>query len=133
LISGVVSGFLGAAAGSFVFFNTFQILTNVCYANIVKENQVVDSIKKWDFRAKNLLIYSVSDFVASIVKAPFEVRKQLIQMYSRDISAGHLARLVQISWLPLAMRDVMFRTSCLSFYYLTTDVQHKPLLKFSIP
>ena len=54
-------------------------------------------------------------------------------MYSKDISASHLARLIRMCWLPLAMRDVMFRSTTLTFYYLTTEIEHKPLLKYSIP
>ena len=54
-------------------------------------------------------------------------------MYSRDIAAKHLAKLVSITWLPLAARDVSFRTIMLSFYYLSTDIEHKPQLKYTIP
>jgi hypothetical protein len=78
LISGVVSGFCGAAAGSFAFMTTYCHLTNAFYSNIYKDNPVAERVKRWDFRYKNLLIYGISDFTASILKAPFEVRKQLI-------------------------------------------------------
>lgn len=54
-------------------------------------------------------------------------------MYTTDIQVTKLAKLISISWFPLAIRDVGFRTIMLSFYYLTTDIQHKPLLKYTIP
>lgn len=133
LISGVVSGFLGAAAGAFAFMTSFNLLTNAFYSNIYKGNSVCDAIKLWDFRYKNLLIYGVSDAAASCLKAPFEVRKQLIQMYSRDILAKDLAKLVSISWMPLMMRDVSFRMMMLSFYYLSTDIEQKSKLRFTVP
>ena len=55
---------------------------------------MIDRIKLWDFRLKNILIYAMSDFAASFMKVPFEVRKQLIQMYSKDIILTDLAKLV---------------------------------------
>jgi hypothetical protein len=70
LISGVISGFLGAAAGSLTFISTYNSLTY--YFNTNKE--YVDM----DFRLKNMLIYIASDFTSSFVRTPFEVRKQLI-------------------------------------------------------
>ena len=69
-------------------------MTNVFYANIYKGYPVIDRIKLWDFRLKNILIYAMSDFAASFMKVPFEVRKQLIQMYSKDIILTDLAKLV---------------------------------------
>lgn len=71
----MISGFFGAAAGSFVFVTSFYHLTNVFYSNIYKGNPVVDRVKQWDFRYKNMLIYGISDTAASFLKAPFEVRK----------------------------------------------------------
>ena len=56
--------------------------------------RTLDRVKLWDYRYKNLLIYGVSDFVAALAKAPFEVRKQLIQLYSKDIPTKHLAKLI---------------------------------------
>lgn len=97
------------------------------------ENAVLDRVKLLDYRYKNVLIYAISDLSASVLKAPFEVRKQLIQMYSKDVAANQIAKLVSITWIPLVMRDVTFRTMMLSFYYLTTDIEHKPHLKYTIP
>jgi hypothetical protein len=74
-----------------------------------------------------------SDLTASFVKAPFEVRKQLIQMYSKDISFSHLSTLTAMTWFPLALRDVSFRALILSFYYMTTVIEHKPELRYTIP
>lgn len=45
------------------------------YSNIVKDVSVLNHMKLWDFRVKNILIYSLSDLAASFVKTPFEVRK----------------------------------------------------------
>ena len=85
MISGVISGFLGALSGAFVFATSFSHLTNVFYSNYFQDIGRFNSIKSWDFRYKNVLIYAMSDLAASVVKAPFEVRKQLIQMYSKEI------------------------------------------------
>ncbi len=38
-----------------------------------------------------------------------------------------------MSWFPLAMRDVSFRAIILCFYYATTNIEHKPELKYTIP
>lgn len=72
MISGVVSGFMGAATGSMAFISTYNFLTYYFYSN----KKYVD----WDFRLKNYLIYMGSDFTASIAKVFLEARKQLIQM-----------------------------------------------------
>jgi hypothetical protein len=76
LISGVVSGFFGALAGSFAFVCSFYQLTNLLHSNLYKgQYPLLDKIKLWDWRLKNIAIYGVSDSIASIMKAPFEVRK----------------------------------------------------------
>jgi len=67
LISGVVSGFLGAMAGSITFMTSFNLLTKYFYRS--------PKFNNWDFRAKNLLIYSLSDFSASFSRIFFETRK----------------------------------------------------------
>lgn len=94
LISGIVSGFFGATAGAFAFYAQFQHLTHAFYANTYKDTfAFVDTIKLWDFRYKNILIYAVSDLTASIFKAPFEVRKQLIQMQTKELVPVELMKL----------------------------------------
>lgn len=70
MISGVISGFLGAAAGSLTFITTFDQLTYYMYSN--------KKYSDWDFRLKNYMIYLASDLNASITKLFFETRKQLI-------------------------------------------------------
>ena len=72
MISGVISGFLGAAAGGLTFVTTYNFLTQYFYST----KRYLD----WDFRLKNYIIYLSSDFSASFAKLFFETRKQLIQM-----------------------------------------------------
>jgi hypothetical protein len=72
MISGVISGFLGAVAGGLTFVTTYNFLTQYFYTS----RKFVD----WDFRLKNYMIYLASDFSASFSKLFFETRKQLIQM-----------------------------------------------------
>ena len=38
-----------------------------------------------------------------------------------------------IGWFPLMLRDVGFRAILLGFYYASTDIEHKPMLRYSIP
>lgn len=54
-------------------------------------------------------------------------------MYTRELPHMELLKLTSICWVPMLLRDVMFRTIILSFYYLTTSIEHKPILKYSIP
>ena len=72
MISGVVSGFMGALTGAFTFLTTYNTLTYYFYS----QKKFVD----WDFRKKNFIIYLASDFAASFGKIFFEARKQMIQM-----------------------------------------------------
>ena len=138
LISGIVSGFLGAAVGAATFMTVHDFLTLQFYCNtygrssgavspMIENSWLLNTIQAWDFKRKNILIYATSDFFASFTKIQFEVRKQLIQMYTRDSSIAQLAKASSICWFPLMLRDVGFRTLVLSFYYATTEVQHKPI------
>ena len=45
----------------------------------------------------------------------------------------HVGYLVGIAWPALLIRDVMFRQIMLTVYYLTTDVEHQPMLKYTMP
>jgi len=54
-------------------------------------------------------------------------------MNSKDVPFAHLSQLTAKIWFPLALRDVSFRTIILGFYYATTNIEHKPELKYSIP
>jgi len=125
LISGVISGFLGAAAGSFTFISTFNLLTFHFYSS--------KQYAEWDFRLKNFLIYIGSDFTASFARIAFEVRKQLVQMCIYDSSMKDMLRHTYLGWFPLMMRDVSFRAILLGFYYGTTVIEHRPILKYSFP
>ena len=49
MISGVISGFLGALSGAFVFATSFSYLTNVFYSNSFKDIGSFNRIKSWDF------------------------------------------------------------------------------------
>jgi len=71
--------------------------------------------------------------VGSLVKTPFEVRKQLIQMYNHNVSIRDISYLTRVTCFPLICRDVLFRQMMLGVYYLTTSIEHKPLLKYSVP
>lgn len=74
-----------------------------------------------------------SDVVGSLVKTPFEVRKQLIQMYNHNVSLRDISYLTRVTCFPLISRDVIFRQMMLGVYYLTTSIEHKPMLKYSVP
>ena len=54
-------------------------------------------------------------------------------MYTRDSTLVQLSKAASISWLPLMLRDTCFRAILLGFYYATTDVQHKPRQKYTMP
>ena len=72
VISGLVSGFLGGFAGSFTFISVYNSMTWRLYAN--------SDYAHWDFRFKNYVIFTISDFCASFARIFFEARKQLLQM-----------------------------------------------------
>jgi hypothetical protein len=125
MISGVISGFLGAAAGSLTFITSFNLLTHHFYA----KKKYVD----WDFRLKNYLIYLISDFNASIAKVFLETRKQLIQMQIYEHPLPSIAKAAYLGWFPMMFRDLSFRSIILGFYYGTTTIHHEPKLKYTIP
>jgi len=86
-----------------------------------------------DFRLKNYLIYLASDFNASLAKAFFEARKQLIQMQCYEQPLSSITRAAYLGWFPLMFRDLSFRSIILAFYYGTTTIVHEPKLKYTIP
>lgn len=84
-----MSGFLGAAAGAMTFMTVHDFLTLQFYCNTygrssgavpkwLENSSVLNSIQSLDFKKKNILIFVMSDFCASLAKTQFEVRKQLI-------------------------------------------------------
>ena len=135
LISGVVSGFFGSAIGALTFWTLHDYLTLKLYCHSPSQvnNGVLGRMQQWDFRVKNIAIFAASDFCASVTKLMFEVRKQQIQMYSHDLGLAFIARSAMLSWAPLMLRDVMFRFVQLSFFYATTNIEHKPKLIYTIP
>jgi hypothetical protein len=80
-----------------------------------------------------MTIYLASDVVASVFRLPFETRKQLVQMSNYDIDLKVIMRNSYYGIIPLVVRDVAFRAIILSTYYSTTQIEHKPVLRYSIP
>lgn len=124
----MIAGFSGAGMGGLTFMTMHNLLTQKLYGG---------PTDAWysdlDFRIKNLMIFTASDLVASITKVPFETRKQLVQMSNYDMSIKLLAKNTAYGLVPLVARDVSFRFVILGSYYLTTDIMHRPSLKYSIP
>ena len=54
-------------------------------------------------------------------------------MYNHDLGLKFLGNSAFLSWMPLMLRDVLFRFIHLSFFYATTEIEHKPRLLYSIP
>jgi len=125
MISGVISGFLGAAAGGLTFVTTYNFLTQYFYSS----KRYID----WDFRLKNYMIYLSSDFAASFARVFFETRKQLIQMQIYESPLSAIAKASYLGWFPLMFRDLTFRGIILGFYYGTTTIEHSPKLKYTVP
>jgi len=126
LISGVIPGFFGAAIGASTFMGCYTAMTKHLYSG-------QSEYKGLDFRLKNFGIYFVSDFVASFTKILFETRKQLFMMATKDSSMKAILYASAIGWAPLMIRDVGFRSILLGFYYGTCDIEHKPMLMYTIP
>ena len=124
LISGVIAGFFGAGCGALSFMTCHNYLTQKLYQY---------NYEGYDFRAKNMIIYLASDACASLAKIPFETRKQLVQMSNYNIELKIITRNAYYGMMPLMARDVIFRSIILGTYYGTTDIEHKPSLKYSIP
>lgn len=123
-----MSGFFGAGLGALTFMTCHEYLTQQVYAK-----QSIPLLANADFRIKNMFIFTVSDFFAAIVKLPFEARKQLVQMANYDIDMKVLARNGSAAFVPLIFRDVAYRFIVQSIYYTTTTIEHRPVLKYSVP
>ena len=125
LISGIVSGFFGSGIGALTFMTSYKYFSEIAYTD--------SRYKDADFRYKNMVVYMISDTFASITKLPFECRKQLVQMSNYDIDAKLILRNSYYGMMPLIARDVGFRSIILGTYYATTDIEHRPVLRYSIP
>lgn len=114
--------------GGLTFMTCYGYLTQQVYA---KEN--IGFLKDADFRVKNTFIYTCSDIAATFVRLPFEARKQLVQMANYDIDLKVITRNLRIGLMPLMMRDVTYRFIIQTSYYMTTSIEHKPALRYSVP
>ena len=122
----MIPGFFGAAIGATTFMTTYTGLTMHLYSGASR-------FKSYDFRKKNFGIYLASDMAATFTKILFETRKQLIQMCTKDSTMKAILYASAIGWMPLMCRDVGFRAIILGFYYGTCEIEHKPLLQYTVP
>ena len=116
---------MGAGIGGMTFMTNYNLMTNKLYGN--------SDYRDIDFRLKNMAIYLSSDVLSALVKVPFETRKQLLQMSNKDIPIEAIVKNTYRGVVPMIARDVSFRFILLSSYYGTTTVEHKPILKYSVP
>ena len=86
-----------------------------------------------DFRIKNMIIFTSSDFCATFARLPFETRKQLVQMANYDIDLKVIFRNGSAALMPLMFRDVSYRFIVQSIYYGLLTIEHKPTLKYTVP
>ena len=54
-------------------------------------------------------------------------------MANYDIDLKLITRNSYYGLMPLMARDVCFRAIILGSYYATTDIEHRPVLRYSIP
>ena len=54
-------------------------------------------------------------------------------MSNYDIDSKLILRNSYYGLMPLMARDVGFRAIILGTYYATTDIEHRPVLRYSIP
>ena len=54
-------------------------------------------------------------------------------MANYDISINILMRNAYLGLVPLLVRDTTFRFLILGSYYATTNIEHKPQLRYSVP
>lgn len=127
MISGIFTHFLGAAVGGLSFISSYKYFTYYFF----ELNQ--HTKHNWDFRLKNIVIYLISDVCAGVSRIFFEARKQLLQMCEKDIALRDIFKGCYLGLFPLLLRDTLFRTTILTFYYATTHIEHKPQLKYTVP
>ena len=54
-------------------------------------------------------------------------------MGNKDLEMKRILRNAYLAAGPMILRDMIFRASLLGVYYGTTDIKHKPTLKFTMP
>ena len=54
-------------------------------------------------------------------------------MSNYDIDLKLITRNAALGMIPLIARDFTFRSIILGTYYMTTNIEHRPTLKYSIP
>ena len=120
----MTSAVFGNIAASLTFMSMYNVATKYFYNHNGRT-------KKWDFRAKNYLIYLASDASSCFVRIFFEVRKQMIQMCHEPTlnECGH--RLVR-SIVPSLFRDLIFRSLTLGGFYLLTPIEQETELKMPV-
>lgn len=72
-----------------------------------------ETARDWTLMQKNLVCFGVADGFSTVIRLPFEVRKQLLQMNDKDIGLKKMFNAMRRSLFPCFIRDIVFRTSYL--------------------
>ena len=54
-------------------------------------------------------------------------------MSNYDIDMKVILRNTYFGFIPLLVREISFRAIVLSTFYLSTNIEHKPILRYSVP
>jgi hypothetical protein len=89
---------------------------------------------KLDWRGKLLASYIFSDIIKAAVFLPFEARKQRIQLCQdfNQIGIGNLMKYASRAFIPMVIRDIIFRVVTLGSFLNQLQITHKPVLKYDL-
>jgi hypothetical protein len=87
-----------------------------------------------DWKAKLISSYILADIVKVSVFLPFEARKQRIQMYHviNDLGKKNYSNYMMRAFIPMVLRDTIFRIITLGAFLKQLNVHHQPTLKYKL-
>lgn len=91
-------------------------------------------LDNYNWKAKIIVSFLLSDIAKATVFLPFEARKQRIQLGQKvaDLGVGDISKYMLRAYFPMVIKDVIFRIVILSSFLFTLNVEHKPVLKYNL-
>jgi hypothetical protein len=117
--------------GSFLAGYTFVYVNEKFLKHFFNKNNNYDYL---NWKMKLLLSYICGDIAKAIVFLPFEARKQRIQMYHNfaDLKLSLMSKFMLRGFIPMMIRDVLFRIISFGSFVQFLNVEHKPALKYKL-
>ena len=130
----MTSAGLGSFIAGFCFISANENFLHYFFRKDKSKSSPFNINNRLDWKGKLVTAYILSDIIKVSVFLPFEARKQRIQL-CQDINAigmQNFTRFMARAYIPMLVRDIIFRVITLGSFLNQLEVKHKPGLKYSL-